>query len=76
MDSIIAQYDPVYLHLLIDYNRILVQRNALLRNFADSQSRSAGMIRCNGLRRSDSESRSCQRYHGPACGSASSQPCR
>lgn len=34
VDSIISQYDRVYLENLIDYNRLLAQRNALLKDFA------------------------------------------
>lgn len=44
MDSIIAQYDAVYLNTLIDYNRILAQRNALLKNFADSRTFDASIL--------------------------------
>jgi DNA replication and repair protein RecF len=32
VDSIIAQYDPKYLEILIQYNRVLSQRNALLKS--------------------------------------------
>jgi len=38
MDSVIAQADAVYLANLINYNKILVQRNALLRYFYESRS--------------------------------------
>lgn len=31
MNGVIAQYDPVYLNLIIKYNKILMQRNALLK---------------------------------------------
>lgn len=44
MDSIIAQYDPVYLSTLIDYNRVLAQRNALLKQFADVRMFDAAML--------------------------------
>ena len=33
MDSIISQYDKVYLEKLISYNHVLQQRNALLKHF-------------------------------------------
>jgi DNA replication and repair protein RecF len=38
MDSIISQYDKVYLEKLIAYNNILSQRNALLKRFAETRS--------------------------------------
>jgi len=38
MDTIIAQLDSVYLDKLISYNRVLSQRNALLKRFAESRS--------------------------------------
>jgi len=38
LDSIIAQYDPVYLDDLIQYNRVLSQRNAYLKLAAVSRS--------------------------------------
>lgn len=34
MDSVISQYDPSYLEYLIRYNRALLQRNQLLKQFA------------------------------------------
>jgi DNA replication and repair protein RecF len=37
MDSIISQYDKYYLEKLIAYNHVLQQRNALLKQFADSR---------------------------------------
>jgi DNA replication and repair protein RecF len=36
MDNAISQYDPTYLQQLIDYNKIISQRNALLKNGQDS----------------------------------------
>ncbi|MGL4597281.1 MAG: DNA replication/repair protein RecF [Bacteroidia bacterium] len=36
MDSVISQYDRIYLERLIAYNQILAQRNSLLKQFADS----------------------------------------
>jgi DNA replication and repair protein RecF len=38
MDTIIAQLDSVYLDKLISYNRIISQRNALLKKFATARS--------------------------------------
>lgn len=38
MDSIISQYDKVYLEKLIAYNHVLQQRNALLKQFYESRS--------------------------------------
>ncbi len=36
IDSVIAQFDRIYLEDLINYNKILSQRNALLKKFAES----------------------------------------
>lgn len=36
LDSVIAQFDRVYLEDLISYNKILSQRNALLKRFAET----------------------------------------
>lgn len=36
IDSVISQYDPVYLDSLIRYNKALLQRNNLLKRFAES----------------------------------------
>lgn len=36
IDSVISQYDKEYLDTLIQYNRVLSHRNALLKQFADS----------------------------------------
>lgn len=38
MDSIISQYDKVYLEKLISFNHVLQQRNALLKQFHESRS--------------------------------------
>ena len=38
IDTIIAQFDRVYLDKLISYNRIISQRNALLKKFAEARS--------------------------------------
>ncbi len=35
LDGVISQYNSNYLHSLIDYNRALTQRNALLKTFAE-----------------------------------------
>jgi len=35
LDSVIAQFDPVYLNHLITYNKALSQRNSMLKQFAD-----------------------------------------
>jgi DNA replication and repair protein RecF len=37
IDSVIAQYDRGYLESLISYNKVLSQRNALLKQFGDSR---------------------------------------
>ncbi len=37
MDSIISQYDKVYLEKLISYNHVLQQRNTLLKHFYESR---------------------------------------
>jgi DNA replication and repair protein RecF len=44
MDSVIAQYDPVYLEALIRYNKALLQRNNLLKRFSESGSFDAEML--------------------------------
>src|SRR3954464_2107815 len=38
LDGIISQYDKVYLDKLISYNQVLKQRNAMLKQFAESRS--------------------------------------
>ncbi|MFA6922810.1 MAG: DNA replication and repair protein RecF [Bacteroidales bacterium] len=38
VDSIISQYDKVYLDNLINYNKLIFQRNNLLKRFAESKS--------------------------------------
>ncbi len=38
LDSIISQYDKLYLDKLISYNQVLKQRNALLKSFYESRS--------------------------------------
>lgn len=37
IDSVIAQFDKLYLDDLIQYNRVLLQRNTLLRTFAETR---------------------------------------
>jgi len=37
MDSVISQYDRAYLETLISYNRVLLQRNVLLKQFAENR---------------------------------------
>lgn len=36
IDGVMSQFDPVYLDTLIQYNKILLQRNTLLRQFAEN----------------------------------------
>lgn len=44
IDTVISQYDPVYLENLIRYNRALQQRNNLLKQFAAGQAFQAEII--------------------------------
>ncbi|HBS19282.1 MAG TPA: DNA replication and repair protein RecF [Flavobacteriales bacterium] len=44
MDAVISQYDRSYLEALIDVNKALVQRNALLRYFAENRTFDAGLL--------------------------------
>lgn len=44
MDSVISQYDRAYLDALIDLNKALVQRNALLRYFAENRTFDASLL--------------------------------
>ncbi len=37
IDGVISQFDPVYLDNLLNYNKALMQRNALLRSFAEQR---------------------------------------
>ena len=46
MDAVISQYDRTYLEALIDVNKSLVQRNALLRYF-ENRTFDAGLL-CRG----------------------------
>ncbi|MCF6365586.1 MAG: DNA replication and repair protein RecF [Bacteroidales bacterium] len=36
IDSVISQYDKEYLHVLIKYNKVIQQRNRLLKNYSQS----------------------------------------
>ncbi len=38
IDSVISQFDKIYLDNLINYNKVLLQRNILLKQFAESRS--------------------------------------
>ena len=44
MDSVISQYDRPYLDALIDLNKALIQRNALLRYFAENRTFDEAML--------------------------------
>jgi DNA replication and repair protein RecF len=44
VDTIISQYDKNYLDHLIDYNKVLQQRNALLKRFAETNTFSADLL--------------------------------
>ena len=44
IDSVISQFDRVYLDDLIHYNKVLAQRNALLKQFADENYFDIGML--------------------------------
>jgi DNA replication and repair protein RecF len=44
LDGVISQFDKVYLDNLINYNKALAQRNALLKHFADTRSFNASML--------------------------------
>lgn len=44
MDAVISQYDRAYLDALIDVNKALIQRNALLRYFAENRTFDATML--------------------------------
>src|SRR5512138_1022087 len=44
MDSVISQFDRLYLDDLINYNKALAHRNALLKSFAERQSFDAGSL--------------------------------
>ena len=44
LDAVIGQYDRGYLEALIDFNKSLAQRNALLRYFAENRTFDATML--------------------------------
>jgi DNA replication and repair protein RecF len=44
IDGVISQFDHKYLHALIQYNRVLTHRNALLKQFADENRFDADML--------------------------------
>ena len=44
LDAVISQYDRSYLEALIDVNKSLIQRNALLRYFAENRTFDAGLL--------------------------------
>jgi len=44
MDTLLSQLDAVYLQQLINYNKVLQQRNSLLRSFADTGSKDLSLL--------------------------------
>jgi DNA replication and repair protein RecF len=44
LDSILSQLDPVYLQQLINYNKILLQRNSLLKSFAETGQKDLSLL--------------------------------
>lgn len=44
LDGVISQFDKLYLDNLINYNKALAQRNALLKHFADTRSFNPAML--------------------------------
>ncbi len=44
LDGVISQFDKLYLDNLINYNKALAQRNALLKHFADTRSFNPSML--------------------------------
>lgn len=44
LDGVISQFDKTYLDNLINYNKSLAQRNALLKHFADTRSYNPAML--------------------------------
>jgi DNA replication and repair protein RecF len=44
LDGVISQFDKVYLDNLINYNKALAQRNALLKHFAETRSFNPSML--------------------------------
>jgi len=44
LDTLLSQLDSQYLQLLIHYNKVLAQRNALLKSFADSGKKNLSLL--------------------------------
>jgi DNA replication and repair protein RecF len=44
MDTILSQLDPIYLQQLIDYNRILQQRNSYLKSLSDTRDHDKNLL--------------------------------
>ena len=44
LDTLLSQINPAYLHQLIRYNRLLTQRNSLLKQFFESGKRDVGLL--------------------------------
>src|SRR4029078_8228006 len=44
LDALLSQLDPVYLQYLITYTKLLQQRNALLKSFADTQIKNFSLL--------------------------------
>ena len=44
IDGVLSQFDPLYLDTLLQYNKILLQRNTLLRQFAESNRHDPGLV--------------------------------
>ena len=44
LDALLSQLDPVYLQHLITYTKLLQQRNALLKSFADTQDKNFSLL--------------------------------
>lgn len=44
MDTVLSQMDAAYLQQLITYNKVLLQRNSLLKSFADGQKRDIQLL--------------------------------
>ena len=44
LDALLSQLDPLYLQHLITYTKLLQQRNALLKSFADTQEKNLALL--------------------------------
>jgi DNA replication and repair protein RecF len=44
LDSLLSQLDPIYLQHLINYNKVLMQRNSLLKSFAEHGDRNLSLL--------------------------------